>query len=372
MLEIVGGALKDVSTKARDDHREKIEHEKNHVLNQAETERQRELIIQGGGHDPRMDCIAGNGIMSELGFGDEPTYENDLSPLPPPLMDDTAPIHGEAVPPTAASLAKIPVDAEKQTPLPAKPSLLDLDEESEQIRSLPIVVLKNFAQKSARGDLWNVLSEWGAGLLENQVAHVIVVTEGATATKALTKALPSKPLNTVSLADADEVNSLAYVRNKLAGHSEQYKNDLSTDDQAQVAKIGGRMVDLETIVYKVRTGSTIPEAVEDIITRNVVELRKLAFGDDTEDAKSLPWSRAQAWKLVSSLAKTGEVSLVALGEKYPLNESGPVCGASAGLPLQRPGEQLESARRARVDLYIVRRGQGVQSKAWQAGIPICL
>jgi hypothetical protein len=212
-------------------------------------------------------------------------------------MDDTAPIRGEAVPPPASALPLIP--AEKIKPL---------DEESEFIKTLPIVVLKNFAQKSARGDLWTVLSEWGAGLVENKVAHVIVITEGATATKALTKALPSKPLNTVSLADADEMNSLAYVRNKLAGVSDQYKDTLSPEDASQVAKLGGRMVDLETLVYKVRTGSGIPEAVEDIVVRTVVELRKLAFGDDSEDAKSLPWTRAQAWKVVSELAKGKDVS----------------------------------------------------------------
>jgi len=63
------------------------------------------------------------------------------------------------------------------------------------------------------------------------------------------------------------------------------------------------------LVYKVRTGSTIKEAVDDIVLRNVVELRKSAFGDDVEDAKNLPWTRAQAWKVVSELAKKGEVCL---------------------------------------------------------------
>lgn len=233
--------------------------------------------------------------MSELGLGDEPTTELDLQPVTP-LMDDNAPIHGEAVPPPASQLPHV---AEK---IPV------IDEESETIKTLPIVVLKNFAQKSARGDLWTVLSEWGAGLVENKVAHVIIVTEGATATKSLTKALPSKPFNNVSLADADHTNSLAYVQNKLAAVSDTYKGSLTTDDSDQVAKLGGRMVDLETLVYKVRTGGTIPEAVDDIVMRTVVELRKTAFGDDAEDAKSLPWTRAQAWKVVSELAKGTDVS----------------------------------------------------------------
>jgi hypothetical protein len=47
--------------------------------------------------------------------------------------------------------------------------------------------------------------------------------------------------------------------------------------------------------------------VEDIIARGIGELRKNAFGDDAEDVKELPWTRAQAWDLMKRLAKDGEV-----------------------------------------------------------------
>ena len=52
---------------------------------------------------------------------------------------------------------------------------------------------------------------------------------------------------------------------------------------------------------------TVQEAVDDIITRGISELRKTAFGDDTEDAKNLPWTREQAWILMKQLAKKPEV-----------------------------------------------------------------
>ena len=52
---------------------------------------------------------------------------------------------------------------------------------------------------------------------------------------------------------------------------------------------------------------TVQEAVDDIITRGISELRKNAFGDDTEDAKNLPWTREQAWILMKQLAKKPEV-----------------------------------------------------------------
>lgn len=305
MLEIVGGSLKDVSAHKQRAHKAAIADEKECRLVQAEHERRRDLIIRGAYHDGRLDYVSGNGLITELGVGQEPVYEADLGPPPPPLMDDTAPIHGEGVPPTMGSLDGGVMPAE--IPIPESSRDGDIEAEAETIRSLPIVVLKNFAQRNAKGDLWNVLSEWGASLVENQVAHVIVITEGPTATKALTRALPAKPLNTVGLADADEANSLDYVNDKLVSNKKDGATGLSNDDAVQIAKLGGRMVDLETLVYKVRTGSSIKEAVDDIVRRNVVELRKQAFGDDAEDAKSLPWTRAQAWKIVSDLARSGEV-----------------------------------------------------------------
>lgn len=54
---------------------------------------------------------------------------------------------------------------------------------------------------------------------------------------------------------------------------------------------------------------TVEEAVEDIVIRGVSELRKNAFGDDIEDAKSLPWTREQAWILMKQLSKQAEVRL---------------------------------------------------------------
>ena len=277
-----------------------------------ERHRRLDLIKRGAWHDGRLDCVAGNGVMSELGYGEEPTLDTDLfaAKISPPLIDDVAPIAGEAVPPTFESLPLIPPQAAEDK------SSSDVDEEAEFIKTLPIVVLQNFAQKAGKGDVWNVLAEWGSSLVENRIAHVIVVTDTSIATKALTKALPTKPLNSVSLADADEANSLAYVKDKLKGS----KLTLSSEDSTEVAKLGGRMVDLETLVYKVRTGTPIKPAIDDLISKNVVELRKAAFGDDAEDAKSLPWTRAQAWKVVSELAKHGEVSQVGSGSGWKADD----------------------------------------------------
>ncbi|KAJ3992762.1 RNA12 protein-domain-containing protein [Lentinula boryana] len=61
------------------------------------------------------------------------------------------------------------------------------------------------------------------------------------------------------------------------------------------------------LINKVCTGMDIKEAVDDIISHGVGELRKNTFGDDAEDAKNLPWTRGQAWTLLDLLSKNSEV-----------------------------------------------------------------
>lgn len=52
------------------------------------------------------------------------------------------------------------------------------------------------------------------------------------------------------------------------------------------------------------------DAVEDIIVRTMGKLRKNAFGDDMEDAKNLPWTREQAWSIISKLSAKEEVRTI--------------------------------------------------------------
>jgi hypothetical protein len=61
------------------------------------------------------------------------------------------------------------------------------------------------------------------------------------------------------------------------------------------------------LIHKVRSGMTIEEAVEDIVTRGVGELRKNAFGEESEDTKSMGWSREQVFFILKGLAKSDEV-----------------------------------------------------------------
>lgn len=321
MLDVVSTALKDTAEHFRDERKKAKQCSENDITMAAEEAHELELVRLGVWHDGRLDCIAGNGIMSELGLGIEEPTIYDMPATAAPLMGNNAPIDGEGVPPGGNldvfdGVTKAVSESARMENLQG-----DDDVESSLIQTLPIVVLRNFAIKPARGDLWSVMAEWAAGLVENKLAHVIVIGEGSSTIKPLTTALPSKPLNSVALSDADDYNSLEFVHEKLSTTDQPY--ELTDVDRKNIAKLGGRMVDLELLVYKVRSGQTIPQAVDDIVLRNVVELRKAAFGDDAEDAKHLPWTRAQAWKIVSELAKKPEASYAKLLQDFPFKGSEP-------------------------------------------------
>ena len=161
VLEVVGSALKNVSLHTRDEQAKAVQAKAEAKEAERHRRKRREAIIRGGWHDGRLDCVAGNGVMSELGYGEEPITEDDMDP---PKTYTTVNVNGT---PTLAANADLASTADE--PVPAKASAADLDAERDFIKSLPIVVLQNFASKTSKGDLWNVMAEWGASLVENQV-----------------------------------------------------------------------------------------------------------------------------------------------------------------------------------------------------------
>lgn len=104
-------------------------------------------LRMGTWHDGRLDCVAGNGIMSELGIGDELFGERDVAGSLPVNVRSS--------------------DKEKQGVTFAKERMTA----DVAVASLPIVVIKNYSTKigSSREELLGVLAQWAATLAENQV-----------------------------------------------------------------------------------------------------------------------------------------------------------------------------------------------------------
>ncbi|KAI5900140.1 uncharacterized protein SCHCODRAFT_02607113 [Schizophyllum commune H4-8] len=189
-------------------------------------------------------------------------------------------------------------------------------QDAEALQSLPTVVIRNYAGSgSNKEELLEVLAQWGTSLVENKIAHVLILSDNRENSKRLAKALPTKPLYTVALSDADPNTSLSYVKQKL--QDADVDSSFTSEQIGLIQRLGGRASDLESLVHKVRNGQTVEDAVEDIVSRGVAELRKNAFGDDADDAKNLPWSREQAWHVLKQLAKQEEIPYQDLLLNFP-------------------------------------------------------
>ncbi|KAG9046882.1 mitochondrial escape protein 2 [Tulasnella sp. UAMH 9824] len=184
------------------------------------------------------------------------------------------------------------------------------------VNALPVVILSGFAAKNSgkKEDLLDVVSGWAASLVENKVAHVIVISDNKENVRRLAKALPSKPLLSLSLGDADPATALAFVRGKISSLGPV---QLTQEDEAWVEKLGGRASDLDSLIHKVQNGLSVKDAVQTIVTQGVGELRKAAFGDDADDAKDLPWKPEQAWIVLRQLAKHDELSYAEVLFEFP-------------------------------------------------------
>lgn len=158
-------SLKDVSDARRQANADDIKKAERDEENRIQAAERSERIRRGGWHDGRLDCIAGNGIMSELGFGDEELLDSDMYPPTQKTAVDTT---GLALPPGAV------LDSVVEKPVAPVNKARDLDAEREYIDSLPILVLDNFVTKgNNKTETWNVLADWAAGLVEAKVCHSV-------------------------------------------------------------------------------------------------------------------------------------------------------------------------------------------------------
>ncbi|KAF9557696.1 hypothetical protein CPC08DRAFT_640029 [Agrocybe pediades] len=286
ILDVVTNGLKGVSSSHRAAIQKQVQRQQDQERERIQNDKHRRAIMAGTWHDGRLDAISGNGIMSELGVGDE-IFREDMADGSVPMVD---------------------MDEKKDLELREQASRKQKAlEEVEAIKALPIVIIRNYATSAggSKEDVLNVLAQWAATLAENHIAHVIVLSDNRENSKRLAKALPTKPLNAIALSDADPKSSLSFVKQKL--HDAGVDIGISSQDTHYLERLGGRASDLESLIHKVRSGMKVDEAVNDIINRGAAELRKNAFGEDADDAKSLPWTRYQAWKVLKLLAKSPEV-----------------------------------------------------------------
>ena len=165
VLEAVATGLRSVNISYRKHHQKQLEAERVAQLRAKDEARVKQRISAGTWHDPRLDCVAGNGIMSELGIGDELFGDADADIKEPAVGDEKA-VAGESGSWTWNwTLGWGGNSTKKSSPANT--------EELRAIEAMPIVVINNFDSKGSsprKEELLKVLSQWAAALADNGVS----------------------------------------------------------------------------------------------------------------------------------------------------------------------------------------------------------
>ncbi|RHZ68652.1 hypothetical protein Glove_294g52 [Diversispora epigaea] len=171
---------------------------------------------------------------------------------------------------------------------------------------IPVLIIDSFISKNAQEnmELWDHLAQMAARLVEKKIAHVVFESSVTGIVRHLSKFLPSKTFNIITLSDAPFERSISLVKKNVKGTDGVSLEGLESSVQA----LGGRFSYLSLFIDKIRGGKKPSEALNELVARAKIEILKLAFGDNTEDAKSIPWSDIQFWAIMKRLASNGILS----------------------------------------------------------------
>ncbi|KAL7799699.1 RNA12 domain-containing protein [Trichoderma ceciliae] len=187
----------------------------------------------------------------------------------------------------------------------------------------PIIVVDNFLHKNEDSSMvYDMIAEWAATVVQNNVAHVVFLTSNSAYSKSLTKAMPDRVFRTLSLGDLDADVAKNFVvtrveedlkreaREEEEGGVQGAEGKKSSSKRANLAGLdegikvlGGRLTDLEFLARRLKAGQTPHEAVEEIVTEDATDIVKMYLLGRTADADRR-WSTEQAWHLIKALAES--------------------------------------------------------------------
>lgn len=144
LLDVVATGLQNVNARQKHRNERLAKAEEARVADEA---RIRGRVDCGIWHDERLDYVAGNGIMSDFGLGDEMRieYDGDTCPSPHDRSSNGPGTNGGE-------------EAKPRNPI-----------DNAAINTLPIVFIKNYATKRGKDEVLDVIAQWAGRLVENQV-----------------------------------------------------------------------------------------------------------------------------------------------------------------------------------------------------------
>lgn len=164
ILETVGTGLRSVNTSYRKRRKEQLADERHKQQLAADEAHVLQRIAEGSWHDPRLDCVAGNGVMCELGIGDEDLADAAIQVEREDSEKEGSNEEGEGWHWKWNLGWNDNKEQEKKAPAHT--------EDMRAIEAMPIVVINNFDTKGGtarKTELLDVLAQWAATLADNGV-----------------------------------------------------------------------------------------------------------------------------------------------------------------------------------------------------------
>ncbi|OBR06087.1 Mitochondrial escape protein [Colletotrichum higginsianum IMI 349063] len=185
-----------------------------------------------------------------------------------------------------------------------------------------VVVIDNFLHKNEGSSIvYDKVAEWAAAMVQNNVAHVIFLTDDTAYSKSLSKAMPDRVFRQASLGDLSldvakkfiisrlEEDELDKVREHSKEANEKTEDAVETHEKPDLSELdsaigilGGRLTDLEYLARRLKGGQSPQRAIEDIINQSATEIVKMYLLDGKDTFEGKKWSMEQAWYLIKELA----------------------------------------------------------------------
>jgi negative regulator of sigma E activity len=186
----------------------------------------------------------------------------------------------------------------------------------------PVIVIDRFTainRSEFNNFVYKELADWAAMLTQMNIARVIFLTEDVGTQRVLSDALPDQVFKYVLLQDASKDTAKSYVLDSL--HEDIDVED-TNDSPADLEKkrsvsqqiadlelqldeclepIGGRMLDLQAFVRRVRSGEGPQEALSRMVQQTAEQITQIFLNRDQGV------TNAQAWELVKMLSNEDHV-----------------------------------------------------------------
>ncbi|CEP64995.1 Yme2p LALA0_S16e00276g [Lachancea lanzarotensis] len=195
----------------------------------------------------------------------------------------------------------------------------------------PVIVIDRFSDKAEMNSFaFEELSDWAAMLVQMNIAHVIFLTETVAPNQLLSESLPNQVFKTLALSDASKKSARSYVLASLEhtdlvdDEKQSQPVDLSEETMHEIdtslEPLGGRMLDLQAFVRRVKSGENPKEALDKMVEQALEQITQIFLAENVDQIRS-----AQAWELIEMLSKQPVVPFKSIVFR-PLFKSAPEAG----------------------------------------------